>query len=188
LLSTGIKVHNILLGVTACYCHSAVRTICHADSRGFSSIAYTAPRRGKSKITYVHWQSEHKYDISFTSKCTELLFKAHWLLHITLAVNLKCSTFSPRIWLDSVHFHNYRRHLPITILDISHHPVFYLKTQHYRDWNLSPSSEGTYSDKPNRKSETSSLYWAHLSRFHLKTATNSSLRIVSFLNKRQGDG
>jgi hypothetical protein len=31
-------------------------------------------------------------------------------------------------------------------------------------------------------------YWAHLSRSHLKTETEFSLRNVVFLNTRQGDG
>jgi hypothetical protein len=55
------------------------------------------------------------------------------------------------------------------------------------------------SDGPNRKSKflsidtnnrdkTSSIYWAQLSRFHLKTKTESSLRNIVFLNKRQDEG
>jgi hypothetical protein len=43
-------------------------------------------------------------------------------------------------------------HITITILDIIHHPVFYLKTKRCGDWILSPSSGGTYSDGPNIKS------------------------------------
>jgi hypothetical protein len=33
-----------------------------------------------------------------------------------------------------------------------------------------------------------SFYWAHLSRFYLKTEIEYSLRNVVFLNKRQDDG
>jgi hypothetical protein len=39
-----------------------------------------------------------------------------------------------------------------TILEIIHRTVFYLKTGLFGDWILSPSSDGTYSDGPNRKS------------------------------------
>jgi hypothetical protein len=35
---------------------------------------------------------------------------------------------------------------------------------------------------------SSCFYWAHLSRFHLKTETESSLQNVVYLNKRQNDG
>jgi hypothetical protein len=38
------------------------------------------------------------------------------------------------------------------------------------------------------ETETSSFFWAYLSRFHLKTETESSLRNVLFLNKRHDDG
>jgi hypothetical protein len=41
--------------------------------------------------------------------------------------------------------------LTITILSIFHHPIFYLKTQCFRDWILPLSSGGTYSDEPSRK-------------------------------------
>jgi hypothetical protein len=44
----------------------------------------------------------------------------------------------------------------ITILDIIHRPFFYVKTQRFGDWVLSPSSL------------CPRIYWAHLSRFHLK--------------------
>jgi hypothetical protein len=37
----------------------------------------------------------------------------------------------------------------ITILNIIHRPVFYLKTQRFGDWILSSSSGGTYSEGPN---------------------------------------
>jgi hypothetical protein len=40
IISTDIQFHKILLGVAVCYCHTAVRPISRADSRGFSSIAY----------------------------------------------------------------------------------------------------------------------------------------------------
>jgi hypothetical protein len=36
--------------------------------------------------------------------------------------------------------------------------------------------------------QTSSVFWAHLSRFHLNTDTESSVRKVVILNKRQDDG
>jgi hypothetical protein len=38
------------------------------------------------------------------------------------------------------------------------------------------------------ETETGFFYWAYLSRFHLKAETESSLRNVVFLNKRQDDG
>jgi hypothetical protein len=50
------------------------------------------------------------------------------------------------------------------------------KTRHFGDWILSPSLGGTYSDRPNRKS------WS------LSPETESSLRNILFLNKRQDDG
>jgi hypothetical protein len=39
-----------------------------------------------------------------------------------------------------------------TILDIIHRPVFDFEARHFEDWILSPSSGGSYSDGPNRKS------------------------------------
>jgi hypothetical protein len=42
--------------------------------------------------------------------------------------------------------------MTITTLDIIRRPVFYLKPRRFRDWILSQSSGGTYSDEPNRKS------------------------------------
>jgi hypothetical protein len=75
-------------------------------------------------------------------------------------------------------------------------PIFYLKSRRFGDWSLSPSSGGTSSDGPNRKSdslspyllaETSSFYLVYLSKFYLKTETESSLRNVVFSNKRQDD-
>jgi hypothetical protein len=39
--------------------------------------------------------------------------------------------------------------LTITILDIIHRPVFYLKIQCFGNWILSSSSGGTYLDGPN---------------------------------------
>jgi hypothetical protein len=41
-------------------------------------------------------------------------------------------------------------------LDIIHRPVFYLKTC-FGNWILSPSSGGTYSDGPNKKSQSNSI-------------------------------
>jgi hypothetical protein len=78
-------------------------------------------------------------------------------------------------YLDSL------KHGPITILDIIFGPVFFLKTQHFEHWILFSSSGGTYSDRPNRKSK--SLFpdhFAQLSRFHLKTETEYSLRNIEF--------
>jgi hypothetical protein len=72
--------------------------------------------------------------------------------------------------------------ITITILDIMHHPVLCLKTQRFGDWILTPSSGGTYSDGPNRKSwSLSTDLLAHLNRPHLKTEIESSLRNVVFL-------
>jgi hypothetical protein len=69
----------------------------------------------------------------------------------------------------------------------NHHPAFYFKTGRFEDWILSPSSCGTFQYWTNRMStslcpetETSSLYWFHLSRFQLKTETESSLRNAFF--------
>jgi hypothetical protein len=42
--------------------------------------------------------------------------------------------------------------ITITILDMTHRPVFFLEAQRFGDWTLSPSSDGTYSGEPNRKS------------------------------------
>jgi hypothetical protein len=41
--------------------------------------------------------------------------------------------------------------ITITILDI-HHLAIYLNIRHFGDWILSPSSGGTYSEGPSRKS------------------------------------
>jgi hypothetical protein len=45
----------------------------------------------------------------------------------------------------------------------------------------------SYSMKLYRLSETSSFYWTHRSRFHMKAEGESNLRNV-FLNTRQDDG
>jgi hypothetical protein len=56
--------------------------------------------------------------------------------------------------------------ITITILNIIHRPVFYVKeTQRFRDCSLSPSSGGAYSDGPNRKSW--SLTWTQLCQQYL---------------------
>jgi hypothetical protein len=52
-------------------------------------------------------------------------------------------------------------------------PVF--KTQRFEDWILSLSSGGTYPE-----TETSSIDWNQLSRFHLKTETECSLQNLVF--------
>jgi hypothetical protein len=74
--------------------------------------------------------------------------------------------------------------IAVAILDIIHRPVFYLKQ------NVSETSfcrrlqvEPTELDPV----ETSSIYRAQLSKFHLKTEIQSSRRNVA-LNKRQIDG
>jgi hypothetical protein len=36
--------------------------------------------------------------------------------------------------------------------------------------------------------QTRSVYWDQLSRFHLKTETESGIRNILFLNKKQDDG
>jgi hypothetical protein len=59
--------------------------------------------------------------------------------------------------------------ITITILDIVHRPVFYLKQD---------VSETGFCLRIQVETETSSFYWANLSRFHLKTETESSLRNV----------
>jgi hypothetical protein len=57
--------------------------------------------------------------------------------------------------------------ITITILDIIHRPVFYLKH------DVSNPASGP-------ETETNSIYWAEQSRFHLKTETESSLRNIMF--------
>jgi hypothetical protein len=42
--------------------------------------------------------------------------------------------------------------ITVTIPEIIHRPVSYLKTRRFGDWILSPSSGGSYSDEPNSKS------------------------------------
>jgi hypothetical protein len=43
-------------------------------------------------------------------------------------------------------------------------------------------------DRASLEMVTRSFHWAHLSRFHLKTGTESSHRNAEFLNRRQDDG
>jgi hypothetical protein len=76
----------------------------------------------------------------------------------------------------------------IMFLDIIHRPVFIqitvlflFKTQRYRDWILTPFSGKTYSvGHLSPEIETTSSDWAQLSKFYLKTETESSLRNVVF--------
>jgi hypothetical protein len=62
--------------------------------------------------------------------------------------------------------------MAITILDIIHRPVFYLKL--YIPYLCCCWCQ---------EAGTVSIYWAHRSRFHLKMETESSSRNVMFLNK-----
>jgi hypothetical protein len=71
--------------------------------------------------------------------------------------------------------------ITITILDTDHRPVLYLKhdvseTGFCLRRRFSPETEN------------SSLHWAHLSRFRLKTETESSPLNVMFIKRRQFDG
>jgi hypothetical protein len=50
---------------------------------------------------------------------------------------------------------------------------------------VSPSLDGTY--YAGLEKETSSISWAQQTRLHMKTKTESRLRNVMFLNKRQDD-
>jgi hypothetical protein len=54
--------------------------------------------------------------------------------------------------------------------------LFIFKTQRFGDWILSPSSDKTAGPEIG----TSSIDWAQLSRFYLKTEIESSLRNVVF--------
>jgi hypothetical protein len=58
-------------------------------------------------------------------------------------------------------------------MDIINRPVFYLKHKVSKMDSVSGS-----------EIESSFFNWAHLSRFHLKTETESNLRNVGFLYKR----
>jgi hypothetical protein len=80
--------------------------------------------------------------------------------------------------------------MTITILDIIHRPVFYLKHNVSEDgfcsrFQVEATQLGTI-DRPSlclrflQKTETSFDGWAKLSRFHLKTETVSSLRNLLF--------
>jgi hypothetical protein len=42
--------------------------------------------------------------------------------------------------------------MTITVLDITHRSVFYLKPGRFGDWILSPSSDEIFSDKPSVQS------------------------------------
>jgi hypothetical protein len=64
-------------------------------------------------------------------------------------------------------------HYPSSCLYLKSPSCLFFKTQRFGDWILSPSSGETYSG-------TSSVDWAQMSRFYLKTETESSLRNVVF--------
>jgi hypothetical protein len=77
----------------------------------------------------------------------------------------------------------------ITILNIFHSPLFYLKSDVSETgfyivfrWNPLNWAHGVSS-----KTETSSIYWNKLSRFRLKTDKEFSLRTVVFLNESWDD-
>jgi hypothetical protein len=58
--------------------------------------------------------------------------------------------------------------MTVTILDIIHSHVLYLKH------NVSETGDSVFVLKWNIPvTETSTIYWAHLSKFHLKTRTES---------------
>jgi hypothetical protein len=74
-------------------------------------------------------------------------------------------------------------------LHVIHRPVLsktqfclHLKTECFGDWILSPPSGKTYSFGPNPKIGAGCIDWFQLSRFYLKTETESGLWNVVFLN------
>jgi hypothetical protein len=88
--------------------------------------------------------------------------------------------------LNSIGLRRWYINITITILLIMHHRVFYLK-QRFGDWILSPPNGESYPVGSNiyiaPETERSSSYWDLLSRCHLKTERESSLRNVVFLIK-----
>jgi hypothetical protein len=84
------------------------------------------------------------------------------------------------------------------MLNIIHCPVFYLKHDvsdtvfclrlQVENSQIGPVERANLCLQIPATTATNSTYWAHLSRFHLKTGAESSIRRVGFLNKRQDDG
>jgi hypothetical protein len=77
----------------------------------------------------------------------------------------------------------------LIVLDVIHRPVFYLKrdiseSKFCLRFQVETTQVGPI-DRASRETETSSFYWDHLCRFHLKTETESSFRNVVFKIKHR---
>jgi hypothetical protein len=79
--------------------------------------------------------------------------------------------------------------LTIAILDIIHRPVFCLKRDFSEtEFCLRLQVESTQLGLIDKASPCLHTHWAELSRFRLKTETESSIRKRRVLNRRQDDG
>jgi hypothetical protein len=77
-------------------------------------------------------------------------------------------------------------HYPSSCFYLKTPPCLYFKTRRFGDWIISPSSGETYSvELLYPEIGISSIDLAQLSRFYLKTETESNIRNIVFLNKNR---
>jgi hypothetical protein len=109
----------------------------------------------------------------FYLKLNATLYVCPYLTENTLRIHYEFSRLMVSIGLKLLY-----ANITVTVLDIIHHPVFYLK----QDVSETGFCLHLQVDRSQLGSETevSTIYWSQLSRFHLKTETKSSLRNVVF--------
>jgi hypothetical protein len=83
--------------------------------------------------------------------CRVFSLKLNWTLQVCMyiTVNTLCVLTEPNMLMLSIGLWRWYINITITILDIIHLPVFYLK-QRFGDWIRSPSSGWTFSVGPSR--------------------------------------
>jgi hypothetical protein len=99
----------------------------------------------------------------------------------------KASPFFRQFWIGKLadrYKYYVSGHYPLSYLYLKIPPCLYYKTHRFIDWILSPSSGKTYIIGP--EIGTSFIDWAQLSRFHLKTETESSFQKVLLKCKQDG--
>jgi hypothetical protein len=77
--------------------------------------------------------------------------------------------------------------MTITIMDIFHNPVFYLKDTMFRRLGSASVFRWNLSDESSRETETSTIYWTHMSTFYLKTEIEYSFRSAVMDNVQNCD-
>jgi hypothetical protein len=133
------------------------RRVSKPQSRGEANmlpLSRTEPKFSSPSLYRLNYLNYRHVHVHFTPML------AHWNKWICTPLRRTCITTET----VEYNYHNSGNYLT---------PCLLFKTRRFGDWNLSPSSSGTYS-------ETISIYWVQLCTLHLKTETESSLRNAVF--------